>query len=180
MDYKNGKVYQVLNNVNDDIYIGSTCQALSKRLYEHKSHLNDGKGDLHKLMRDIGKEPFYIELIELYPCNNREELRAREGYYIRERGSLNKLIAGRTHQEWYEENKEHIKSYKKQYHKDNQESINVKLKKYYKDNKANINQKQNEKIQCSVCGCYSGKANISTHQKTKKCKSYVKPIENEE
>ena len=64
MDYENGKNYQVLNNVNDDMYIGSTCQALSKILYEHKSRLNDGTGDLYKLMRDIGKEPFYIELIE--------------------------------------------------------------------------------------------------------------------
>ena len=172
MDYKNGKIYQILNNVNDDVYVGSTTQPLCKRLYKHKSNskvLVECKAPLYELMREIGKYIFYIELIESYPCNNIEELRAREGYYIRERGSLNKLIAGRTHQEWNEENKEHIKSYKKQYHKDNQESINVKLKKYYKDNKESINQKQNEKIQCSICGCYSGKANISTHQKTKKC-----------
>ena len=37
MDYKNGKIYQILNNVNDDIYVGSTCQALSKRMYQHRS-----------------------------------------------------------------------------------------------------------------------------------------------
>ena len=180
MDYKNGKVYQVLNNVNDDIYIGSTCQALSKRLHEHKSYLNVGKGELYKLMRIIGKEPFYIELIELYPCNNREELRAREGYYIRERGSLNKLIAGRTHQEWNEEHKEHIKSYKKQYHKDNQESINVKLKKYYKDNQESIKQQQYEKKQFSICGGKICRHGLTRHQQSNKCKSYVKPIENEE
>ena len=157
MGYKNGKVYQVLNNVNDDIYIGSTYQALSKRLYEHKSDSNEGKGELYKLMRDIGKEPFYIELIELYPCNNREELRAREGYYIRERGSLNKVIAGRTQQEW-----KNTTEYDKQYHDKNKE---------------HIHSRKNERITCNVCGCYSSKANISTHQKTKKCKSFVKLTE---
>ena len=158
MDYKNGKVYQVLNHVNNDIYVGSTCQALSKRLHEHKSHLNVGKGELYKLMRIIGKEPFYIELIESYPCNNREELRAREGYYIRERGSLNKAIAGRTRQEWFEDNKE----YDKQYHDKNKE---------------HIHRRKNERITCNVCGCHITKSNISAHQKTKKCKSYVKPDE---
>ena len=179
MDYKKGKIYQILNNVNDDIYIGSTYQALSKRLYEHKSYLNEGKGDLYKLMRDIGKEPFYIELIELYPCNNREELRAREGYYIRERGSLNKLIAGRTQKERNEENKEQIKSYRKQYHKDNQESMIVKLKKYYNDNKESIKQQQYEKIQCSICGGKICRHGLKRHQKTNKCKSFVKPDVNE-
>ena len=31
MDYKNGKIYQILNNVNDDVYVGSTTQPLCKK-----------------------------------------------------------------------------------------------------------------------------------------------------
>ena len=37
MDYKNGKIYQILNNINDEVYVGSTIQPLSKRFYCHKS-----------------------------------------------------------------------------------------------------------------------------------------------
>ena len=50
-------------------------------------------------MRELDKNSFYIELLENYPCTTKEELRAREGHYIREMGTLNKYIAGRTPEE---------------------------------------------------------------------------------
>ena len=131
MDYKNGKIYQILNNVNDDVYVGSTTQPLCKRLYKHKADTKRRDNLIHKLIREIGEDSIYIELIEIYPCNSREELRAREGYYIRERGTLNNLIAGRTRQEWIEDNKE----YDKQYHDKNKE---------------HIHRRKNERITCNV------------------------------
>ena len=111
MDYKNGKIYQILNNVNDDVYVGSTTQLLCKRFYCHKSHSDTlfRKHKLSELMRTIGKNNCYIELIENYPCNTKEELIAREGHYIRERATLNQQIAGRTRKERREVNAEHIK-----------------------------------------------------------------------
>ena len=116
MDYKNGKIYQILNNVNDDIYVGSTCQALSKRFYEHRSRCKTShNGKLYPVMREIGRDNCYIELIETYPCNSKEELNAKEGYYIRERATLNMAIAGRKPKQYKEENKEHIKQTNKQY-----------------------------------------------------------------
>ena len=202
MAYNNDNIYQILNNINDDVYIGSTCQSLSKRLYEHKSRCNAVKGNLYKLMLDIGKEPFYIELIELYPCNNREELRAREGYYIRERGSLNKAIAGRTFKiyyqdnkyqfkHYYEDNKEHIQEYHKQYYKQYYENNKQHYKQYYERNKDNIlvsqsqyreqnKERLNENITCNICGGQICRAVLKRHQRSQKCKSYVKPNENEE
>ena len=46
-------------------------------------------------MNEIGVQHFQIELIETYPCNNKEELLAKEGYYIRTlKPSLNQRIAG--------------------------------------------------------------------------------------
>ena len=111
MDYKNGKIYQILNNINDEVYVGSTIQPLSKRLHCHKSQSDSlvRKNKLHELMRTIGKNNCYIELIENYPCNTKEELLAREGHYIRERATLNQQIAGRTRKERREVNAEHIK-----------------------------------------------------------------------
>ena len=35
-DYKNGKIYCIRNNINDDIYVGSTTQPLSKRMAWHR------------------------------------------------------------------------------------------------------------------------------------------------
>ncbi len=37
MDYANGEIYKVLNSINDGVYVGSTCQPLSKRMTEHRA-----------------------------------------------------------------------------------------------------------------------------------------------
>ena len=34
MDYKNGKIHKILNDINDDVYVGSVTQSLSKRIGE--------------------------------------------------------------------------------------------------------------------------------------------------
>ena len=93
---KNGKIYQILNKVNDEVYVGSNTQPLYKRLSVHKNNSKPRNYNLYKLIHEIGEDKYYIELIETYPCNSKGELNAREGYYIRERGSLNQQIAGRT------------------------------------------------------------------------------------
>ena len=187
MDYKNGKIYQILNNINDEVYVGSTIQPLSKRFHCHKADSKVRDCNIHKLIREIGEDKFYIELIESYPCNSREELRAREGHHIRERGTLNMNIAGRTFKmyyqdnkyqfkHYYENNKEHIQEYHKQYYKQYYENNKQHYKQCYERN----NERLNEKVMCDTCGCQSTRHNLARHQKTKKCKSYVKPIEKEE
>ena len=40
MDYANANIYQLLNNINDDVYVGPTTQPLYKRMFEHKSRCN--------------------------------------------------------------------------------------------------------------------------------------------
>ena len=65
-----------------------------------KPHIN-----LYKHMCDLGLSKCYIELIENYPCNDVYELKAREGYHIRERGTLNSNIEGITIQEYRQDNK---------------------------------------------------------------------------
>ncbi len=64
-----------------------------------------------------------IELYEEYPCNNRIDLCKREGEIIREIGTLNKRIAGRTKKEYKQDNAEIIKIKQKQYREDNKEKI---------------------------------------------------------
>ena len=115
-DYKNGKIYCVRNNITDDIYVGSTTQPLSKRMAKHRM---DSRREIKKHRRfylkvnELGVENFYIELIEECPCESLEQLRRREGHYIRKMGTLNHHIAGRTSKEWLEQNRENKKQYDK-------------------------------------------------------------------
>ena len=101
-NYQNGKIYGIRNNVDEDIYVGSTTQTLSKRMAKHRIDMIGNKKDrkLYSKMNELGVENFYIELIENCPSENLEQLRKREGHHIREIGTLNSLIAGRSKKEW--------------------------------------------------------------------------------
>ena len=64
--YSNGRIYCIRNSINDDIYVGSSCQPLSKRMEKHRYDVrNDKKNNcsLYKKMNELGVENFYIELI---------------------------------------------------------------------------------------------------------------------
>ena len=87
--YSNAKIYQVLNRINDKVYVGSTCQPLCKRMVIHRQYAVDHEGKLYDEMRRLCKTHFYIELIENYPCGNKDDLIARQQFYIKERGTLN-------------------------------------------------------------------------------------------
>ena len=86
--------------------------------------------------REFGKENFYIELIEEYPCENIEQLNKREGELIRElKPVLNTQVAGRTIKEWREDNKEYLREDKKLYHIENNEKSNERCRKWYEEKK---------------------------------------------
>jgi hypothetical protein len=87
--YSNGKIYQVLNRINNEVYVGSTCSKLRKRMTDHRRRADEHEGKLYDEMRRVCTTHFYIELIENYPCDNKDDLTAREQFYIRERGTLN-------------------------------------------------------------------------------------------
>ena len=106
-------VYVVYQGIQSNIiYIGSTVQALAVRFGGHKVNK---KGSLYQYIKDNYEGDFkacYIELIENFECNNKEELNKREGEIIRQYKAdnnyivLNKNIAGRTYNEYDEDNKE--------------------------------------------------------------------------
>ena len=91
-DYTNAKIYQVLNNINNKVYVGGTCQILRKRMDVHRHYSVNRDGLIYEEMRRVGQKHFYIELIENYQCNNKEELILKLNSYIRERGTLNDRI----------------------------------------------------------------------------------------
>jgi hypothetical protein len=153
--YKNGKIYTIRYR-NDDalIYVGSTVVPLCKRWSQHKTDSKKGKNENRQLyikMNETDINDWYIELYEDCSYERREQLLQREGQVIREIGTLNMIISGRTNKEWFEENKTHVKEYKKEYHKE-----------YKEDNKEYIK----EKILCE-CGCSIYRNNIARHKQTR-------------
>ena len=38
-DYSKGKIYKILNTIDDEIYIGSTCETLGQRMSKHRHRL---------------------------------------------------------------------------------------------------------------------------------------------
>jgi hypothetical protein len=130
LNYQNGKIYTIRSHQTEKYYIGSTCRDLSKRLYEHKQKSASSKEILKY-------DDAYIELLELFPCNSKDELNKREGEFIRlhKDNCVNVQIAGRTFKEWCENNKEKRKEQKKQWANNNKEKIKEAIKKYLNKNK---------------------------------------------
>ena len=151
-DYQNGKIYTIrCRSDNTLIYVGSTTQPLAKRWGEHKPRGNNVKYQNMILYKTINGnwDDWHIELYEECPCENKEQLCRREGEIIREIGTLNSQIAGRTKQEYYENNFEKLKLTRKEYYENNAEKIKkyndntfekrkLTQKEYYENNKETI------------------------------------------
>lgn len=104
--YANGKIYRLVNSVDDEFYVGSTCDALHKRLYNHKQEAKHQPRPVHHHCNDIGWENVSIVLVEEYACANKMELERQERYWIEEmKPSLNRNMPARTRKEYFEENK---------------------------------------------------------------------------
>ena len=200
--YENGKIYKIVDNGYNKCYIGSTCESLSQRMARHRHQYNSylkgnhGKTRSFQLFDEYNIDNCKIELIENYPCENKEELRRREGHFIQTIDCVNKHIAGRTKEEWREESKEQIRETHRIYWENNKDYFKKKREEnheFYKDyNKqwkaehkeyvADYNKKWNEenrekraeKATCEICGTVVRKYDIKRHQLTIKCQQHIK------
>ena len=161
-DYSKGQIYSIKFNDNNNLfYIGSTIQPLAKRFGGHKLLKSCS---LYQYIQDNYNGDFkacYIELIENFECNNKQELNKLEGEIIRQYKAdnnyvvINKNIAGRTDKEYYKDNADTLKENKKQYRQENKDKIKEyhkqyrqenadKIKEHYKENANKIKQYQQE------------------------------------
>jgi len=95
VNYEQAKIYQITCEKTGNIYIGSTtkkliCQRLAEHVSQYKYYMK-GKETPYITSFEIIKENAYsISLIENYPCKSRNELTARETYFIRTLPCVNK------------------------------------------------------------------------------------------
>jgi hypothetical protein len=182
VNYGKGKIYKIepiCDHDDDEIYFGSTSKKyLSQRMESHRRDYKRWKNGQHNkltvfnLFDKYGIENCKIYLVENYPCDSKEELESREGYYIKNNVCVNKYVAGRTREEYYNDNKEKIQKYGKEYKLKNSDIIKVKNKEYKLKNKDKISQKFHCK--CGGKYCFSAKAR---HNKSLKHKKYQKKID---
>jgi len=165
-DYSKGKIYKLVCNKTGLTYYGSTTETLSIRKAKHKCSFKTKKHCCSS-SEIIKNEDFYIVLLEDYPCERKEQLEARERWYIENNECVNKKIPTRSYKEYYEENKEEINKRNCEYAKKNRTFCNeISIKSYYK-NKEKINEKAKETMKCE-CGSIFRKVDKSKHYKTKK------------
>jgi hypothetical protein len=151
--YQNGKIYKLVNNVDDEIYVGSTCLPLYKRLSNHRYDAKKEKmKNTYKHLNNIGWESVKIILIENYPCDSKDELLARERYwYDKLKPSINRQRPLVTKEEYL------------QYFLDYNDRNKEKRKEYHDTNKENLA----KKVICNICKCEMRKDSIRRHEKSK-------------
>ena len=130
MDYSSGKIYAIIDNTNDSVYIGSTKQNLSGRLGCHRRIRRDEWRECaSRVIIDNGD--YRIQVLEHYPCETRDQLCWREQYWLdlipninknraintredtrRKDNEYNKNHAGK-YKAWKENNRDHVKEYAK-------------------------------------------------------------------
>jgi hypothetical protein len=103
-DYSQGKIYKIVCNITDEIYIGSTKEKyLTRRLQKHKSYVNENlknpKRNMPTSSQILKRGDFQIVLIENYPCKTKYELESRERYWIENTDCVNILVPTRTTKE---------------------------------------------------------------------------------
>ena len=142
--YKQGEIYTVRCKlmICTLIYVGCTTQSLCERMAKHRyDSIKNPTICFYQYINDWND--WYIKLYENYPCENKEQLNKREGEIIREIGTVNEYIAGRTLKEYYEDNKEKRKEYRET-NKDKIKSFDEKRKENRKEYKKEYYQRKKQ------------------------------------
>ena len=177
--YKSAKIYKIVSNHTNDVYIGSTTQPLHARHSDHKRDYEQyqfGKKNYVTSFEIIKHGDSDILLIENFPCSNRNELHSREGHYIKTMNCVNKIVAGRDAKEYYQDNKEEMCRKKKQYRSENKDVLAEKKKLYYKANRTAMRRRMNQSMQC-ICGKRYTQCNKSRHFRSSKHQQYQQYID---
>ena len=154
MKFQSGKIYKIVDNTSDMVYIGSTCKTLEQRLKQHQANykaFKAGKSNFVTVFKILQNNNYKIELIKLNPCDTKQELNKLEGQTINKLkmdgfNIINKNIAGLTRKE--------------------------SVAQYRQNNKIEINEKARIKHNCQCGGKYT-QCSKAQHEKSIKHQNYI-------
>jgi len=183
--YQRGKIYKIIDNITGKVYFGSTIEpTIARRLATHISNFKtykQGKSGICCSYELFENNDYTIILVELFPCDSKDELLMRERYWIDNNECVNKnrpiLFVDEKQQyqqqyrqehkekatQYYQENKEEALQYRKQQYQEHKDEI----KQHYQEHKDEILEKHLQKITCE-CGKVICKGALTRHKKTKK------------
>ena len=181
--YASAKIYKIVNNAYTMCYYGSTTQQLSKRMYMHRNSyklFGEGKGyslSVYDIFDAQGIDNCKIELVEECPCESREQLRKREGFYIRNNECVNKRVAGQTVPEWRSANRDHVRQMQADWRSANQEHVKQIIADWRSANQEHVKQtnadwksanreRLQEKVTCDVCGGVCSRQCLGRHKRS--------------
>jgi len=150
VNYQNGKIYRIVCNVTGQQYIGSTVSSLNTRLCQHKKSRSCTSTQI------IDNNDYSIVLIEDYPCERKEQLLARERFYIETMDCVNKKYPLRSQHEWYEDNKKRLIEKQTIWNNNNKDKLKEYRKTYRNKNKGvyvdltNIDVEDEEQIKLNI------------------------------
>ena len=80
-----GYIYKIVNDVNDQIYIGQTTRTIEERWREHKRDINNNYA-IHRAMNKYGVNHFYTVLVEFLSADTKNDICAllneREVFWV--------------------------------------------------------------------------------------------------
>jgi hypothetical protein len=116
MDYKKSIIYEIVCNITNERYIGSTKRKLNERMQQHRELRYSSKCI-------IERNNYTSKILEHYSCNDKDELRKREQYWMNKLECINhaKAWSKNSKKEWLEENKEYVREWHKNQYQKNKE-----------------------------------------------------------
>ena len=128
------KIYKIKSSQTDKIYIGSTKQKLEKRLsghvsdYKAWSKLNNNNLPYITSFDIVQLDDYEIELIETFTCETNKEKLRKEGEHIKLNKLIcvNKVIPGRTQEEYRRDEWKKIGAIRDKYRRDNWKLLFIK------------------------------------------------------
>jgi hypothetical protein len=129
--YQNGKIYKITGN--GLIYIGSTTETLQKRLNRHLHYINENR--YCSSSKCLTGNDYKIELLELCPCNTREELLDKEYFWYSNTINCNDVspkCQGKDYKKIYNNLKNNPEAYQRQLERNRKYKKNKKSDVYIK------------------------------------------------
>ena len=180
LNYQNAKIYKIEDIGGNMCYFGSTTkQYLSPRMASHRSDYkkwlagNHTKLTVIDIFEKYGVENCKIVLVELYPCQTKDELHKREAHYITSFECVNKQIPGRTLAEYYQDNKERIQKEHNEYYAKTKDAKKL----YNEKNIEKIKARKKEVVDCE-CGNTYSRSSKSKHLESNTHKNALVEINN--
>lgn len=168
-----GKIYKLVSTVegNNEVYIGKTTSTLKSRKSEHKSDSRrEPNRRVYQEFNHTNWDTVDIVLVEIVNYNDKDELSARERYWIDTISTLNKSLPLRTKTEYNKT--EQARQARGRYNKTEQNKHYMKQysEEYMKSEQA---RHQHNRIVICECGMSIVRRSVPRHTESKKHKQYL-------